>query len=65
MAHGNQKKEASDGVRRSKCERAAELRLFLEDEAKDLVATDLPVLSIVRKLDDLAKQYRTESQGRR
>lgn len=65
MAHGNRKKEASDGVRRSKCERATELRLFLEDEAKGLVATGLPVLSIVRELEHLAEQYRTESQGRR
>ena len=64
MAHGNRKRKASDGFRRSKCEQKAELREYLEDQVKGLVGEDLPVLSIVRELGDLAKKYRTESQGR-
>jgi hypothetical protein len=64
MAHGN-KRKASEGVRKSKCERKVRLREYLEGEAKSLVAEGLPVLSIVRALDDLAKKYRSESQGRR
>ena len=63
MAHGN-KRKASDGVRRSKCAGQVKLREYLEVEAKSLVATGAPVLTIVRKLDELARQYRVESQGR-
>ena len=64
MAHGNRKRKASEGVRRSKCEGKIKLREYLEAEAKSLAATGVPVLTIVRKLDELALKYLEESQGR-
>ena len=65
MAHGNKKRKASEGVRYSKCQKSEKLRSYLEDQAKSLVASDVPVLSILRQLDGLAKRYESESQGRR
>jgi len=64
MAHGNRKRKASDGFRRSKCEQKAELREYLEGQVRGLVGDGLSVLSIVRELDGLAKHYRIESRGR-
>ena len=64
MAHGNRKRKASDGFRSSKCEQKAELRKYLDAEAKSLAASGLPVLTIVRLVDDLALKYLAESQGR-
>lgn len=64
MAHGNRKREASDGFRRSKCSERAEIRNDLEAAVKSLVGSGAPVLTICREVAELREQYRNELRGR-
>jgi hypothetical protein len=64
MAHGNRKKKALDGFRRSKCSERAEIRSDLEAVVKSLIGSGAPVLTICRQVEEVREEFRNELRGR-